>query len=61
MKTHKGTKKRIKVTAKKRFLAQGGGKSHLLGKKSRARKNRLTKFREVTHTKTKRIARLLGI
>ena len=43
MKTHRGAKKRIKVTGTGKFVVKKPGKSHILTKKSRKRKNRLKK------------------
>ncbi len=43
MKTHKGTAKRIKVTGTGKYIAKHSGKSHILTKKSRKRKNRMKK------------------
>ena len=40
MKTHKGTKKRVKVTGTGKFMLRHSGKSHILTKKSKKRKNR---------------------
>ena len=61
MKTHKGTKKRFKVTSTKKVLAQGSGTSHLLEKKSRPQKNRLKKFKIISHTKYKKVCKSLVI
>ena len=38
MKTHKGTKKRVKVTGSGKFVVKHSGKSHILTKKSNKRK-----------------------
>ena len=38
MKTHKGTKKRVKVTGTGKFMLRHSGKSHILTKKSKKRK-----------------------
>ena len=43
MKTHKGTKKRVKVTGTGKFMLRHSGKSHILTKKTKKRKNRLGK------------------
>ena len=40
MKTHKGTKKRVKVTGSGKVSVKHSGKSHILTKKSNKRKNR---------------------
>lgn len=41
LKTHKGAKKRMKVTAKKKVLHSKANKSHILTKKSSKRKRQL--------------------
>ena len=41
MKTHKGTKKRVKVTGSGKISIKHSGKSHILTKKSHKRKKRL--------------------
>ena len=41
MKTHRGAKKRIKVTGTGKFVIKHSGKSHILTKKDRKRKNQL--------------------
>lgn len=41
MKTHKGTKKRVKVTGSRKLVVKHSGKSHILTKKSNKRKKRL--------------------
>ena len=43
MKTHKGTQKRVKVTAKGKYIVKHSGTSHILTKKKRKRKNKLKK------------------
>ncbi|MDR3259109.1 MAG: 50S ribosomal protein L35 [Fusobacteriaceae bacterium] len=43
MKTHRGAKKRIKVTGSGKFVIKHSGKSHILTKKDRKRKNHLRK------------------
>ncbi len=52
LKTHKGAKKRFKVTGKARILRAKAGKSHILTKKSRKRKRNL---RKATHVSKKEI------
>ena len=42
MKTHKGTKKRVKVTGSGKVSVKHSGKSHILTKKSNKRKKRLS-------------------
>jgi large subunit ribosomal protein L35 len=43
LKTHKGAKKRFKVTAKKKIIHSKANKSHILTKKSAKRKRNLGK------------------
>ena len=43
MKTHRGTKKRVKVTGTGKVMLRHTGKNHILTKKSKTRKNRLGK------------------
>ena len=59
-KTHKGTKKRVKVTASGKLMRQRAFGSHLLTKKSANRKRRLRKLLALTASDTSRIRRLLG-
>ena len=40
MKTHRGTKKRVKVTGSGKLVIKHSGKSHILTKKSNKRKKR---------------------
>ena len=59
-KTHKGTKKRIRVTATGKLLRRRAFGSHLLTKKSANRKRRLRKSVSVIAQDTKRLRDLLG-
>jgi large subunit ribosomal protein L35 len=59
-KTHKGTKKRIKLTATGRLMRRRAFGSHLLTKKSANRKRRLRKAIEITTQDTNRLRGLLG-
>jgi len=59
MKTHKGTKKRVKVTGSGKFIVKHSGTSHILTKKTRKRKNALKKDMVVEPGKAKKIAKLL--
>lgn len=43
MKTHRGTAKRIKVTGTGKYVVKHSGKSHILTKKTRKRKNKMKK------------------
>jgi large subunit ribosomal protein L35 len=59
-KTHKGTKKRIRITATGKVIRQRPFSSHLLTKKSANRKRKLRKVAEVVATDTSRLRQLLG-
>ncbi|MGL5055375.1 MAG: 50S ribosomal protein L35 [Fusobacteriaceae bacterium] len=59
MKTHRGAKKRIKVTGTGKFVVKHSGKSHILTKKTRKRKNNLKKDMVVTGTLVKHMKALL--
>lgn len=59
MKTHRGAKKRIKVTGTGKFVVKHSGKSHILTKKTRKRKNNLKKDMVVTPTLKKHMQALL--
>ncbi|HEX2031345.1 MAG TPA: 50S ribosomal protein L35 [Actinomycetota bacterium] len=48
MKTHRGAAKRFRVTRTGKILHRKANRSHLLGKKSSARKRRLARPGEVT-------------
>jgi large subunit ribosomal protein L35 len=59
LKTHKGLKKRIKITAKSKILHWRAGKSHLLAKKSKKRKRRLSLKKEFSKKDVKKIKKLI--
>ncbi|MGL4403619.1 MAG: 50S ribosomal protein L35 [Fusobacteriaceae bacterium] len=59
MKTHRGAAKRIKVTGTGKFVIKHSGKSHILTKKSKKRKNNLKKDGVVTETLVKHMKALL--
>ncbi|HKR52370.1 MAG TPA: 50S ribosomal protein L35 [Pseudonocardiaceae bacterium] len=59
-KTHRGTAKRVKISATGKLLRQRAGKRHLLEKKSSRITRRLAGVVEVAPPDTKRIRRLLG-
>lgn len=59
-KTHRGTAKRVKLSATGKLLRQRAGKRHLLEKKSSRITRRLTGVVEVAPQDAKRIRRLLG-
>lgn len=59
MKTHRGARKRIKVTGTGKFVVKKPGKSHILTKKTRKRKNRLKKDAVITTTLERHMKALL--
>ncbi len=59
-KTHKGAKKRIKVTATGKLMRRRAFGSHLLTKKSANRKRKLRKAVENVASDTSRLRSLLG-
>ncbi len=60
MKTHSGTKKRVKVTGSGRLRREQANKRHLLEGKSSRRTRRLTPDADVSPADTKQVKRLLG-
>ncbi len=60
MKTHRGTKKRIKLTATGKVMRRRAFSSHLLTKKSANRKRKLRKSVVMDSRDTSRICDLLG-
>jgi large subunit ribosomal protein L35 len=59
-KTHKGAKKRIKLTATGKLMRRRAFGSHLLTKKSANRKRKLRKMTRVETPDTGRLRGLLG-
>jgi large subunit ribosomal protein L35 len=59
MKTHRGTAKRIKMTASGRLKRHKANHSHILTKKSKKRKRRLRAADFVAKADEKRMKRLL--
>jgi len=59
MKTHKGTQKRVKVTAKGKLIVKHSGTSHILTKKKKKRKNKLKKDFVITGGTARRFRVLL--
>ncbi len=59
MKTHRGTAKRVKVTGTGKFIVKHSGKSHILTKKSRKRKNNLKKDFVVSEGSARKLVVLL--
>ena len=60
MKTHSGTKKRVKITGKGRLRREQANKRHLLEHKSSRRTRRLTGDVDVAKSDVKQAKRLLG-
>jgi large subunit ribosomal protein L35 len=59
-KTHRGTAKRVKLSATGKLLRQRAGKRHLLEKKSSRTTRRLDGVVEVAPQDKKRVRKLLG-
>ncbi|NLK62170.1 MAG: 50S ribosomal protein L35 [Fusobacteria bacterium] len=59
MKTHRGAKKRIKVTGTGKYIAKHSGTSHILTKKTRKRKNHLGKDMVIEPGKARKLDVLL--
>lgn len=59
LKTHKGTKKRVKITATGKIKRSCAFKNHILSKKSRERKRKLRHGDFVSLKEAKRVKRLL--
>ncbi|MBU1185503.1 MAG: 50S ribosomal protein L35 [Acidobacteria bacterium] len=59
LKTHKGAKKRFKVTAKKKIVHSKAFKSHILTKKSAKRKRKLRKSDLVSDSDRGRIKAMM--
>jgi large subunit ribosomal protein L35 len=60
MKTHSGSKKRFHRTARGKLRGRRANASHILEKKSPARKRRLGRPSEISGADTKRVRTLLG-
>src|SRR5690606_2728958 len=60
MKTHRGAAKRFRVTRTGKVLRNSGWKRHLLGKKSSARKRRISGTKVVQGNDRERVLRMLG-
>ncbi len=60
MKTHKGTKKRFRLTATGKAKHRAAGTSHLASRMSHKRKRNLRGTRVVEETETDKIALVLG-
>lgn len=59
LKTHKGTQKRIRMTASGKAKRSSAFKSHILTKKTKARKRKLRQGTFVDSTEQRKIERLL--
>lgn len=59
IKTHKGAKKRLKITAKGKALRRKAFKSHILTKKASKRKRSLRKVTHVSKSNKKEIKKML--
>ena len=60
MKTHSGTKKRVKVTGKGKLRRQRANRRHLLEHKPSKRTRRLDKDADISKADTKQAKRLLS-
>ena len=60
MKSHSGTKKRVKVTGSGKLVRQKAGKRHKLEKKPSTMTRRMTGTAEVSPADAKKVKRLLG-
>ena len=60
MKTHKGTKKRVKVSATGKLMKKRAFGSHLLTKKSANRKRKIRKALTINASDQNRLRDLLG-
>jgi large subunit ribosomal protein L35 len=60
MKTHRGAKKRFKITGTGKLRRRCGNLNHILEKKSPRRKRRLTGEFDVSTADADRVKRLLG-
>ena len=61
LKTHKGTAKRVKITASGKITRQRASGGHLLAKKSKSRKRAINTTGEVTGSMARNIKRALGV
>ena len=58
-KTHRGAKKRFKVTANKKVFHKKANKSHILTKKASGRKRTLGKMARVSKADTQAVKKML--
>ena len=59
LKTHRGARKRFKITANGKILRMHSGKRHLLGTKAANRMRRLKKLTEVHAADASKVRRML--
>lgn len=59
LKTHKGARKRFKVTARKKILHSKSNKSHLLTTKETGRKKKLRKKAVISKADRKEVKKML--
>lgn len=59
LKTHRGTKKRVKITATGKVLVKGAGTRHILTKKSRKRKRQKGKLMLLSTADAKMVKKLV--
>ena len=60
MKTHKGAKKRFKVTGTGKVMRKKAGKRHLLSVKNGGRRRRMRRDAQVLGPRGREIVRLIG-
>lgn len=61
MKTHRGAKKRIKITGSGKFVIRHSGKSHILTKKTHKRKKGLGQDYVISAGAAKKVSKLLAV
>lgn len=61
LKTHSGTKDRVRITKNGKVRTRHSGKNHFLQKKSGARKRTLSGLETLVGTQTKAIKKRLGV
>ena len=61
LKTHSGTKKRVKITNNGKVLLRKAGSNHLLQKKRASRKRTYAGLKEITGKSAKNIKLKLGV
>ncbi len=61
LKTHKGTAKRVKLTATGKITRRRASGNHLLSKKSKSRKRAIKSTGEITGAMARNVKRALGV